>query len=67
MEWYGLTYPEAITKKRSQLKAEQQSTIKPKKYEFREKLIAELKEMGIDQVEQFVKTEDGKIMEKPKG
>lgn len=45
VEWYGLTFPEAIMKIKQILKAEER--IVPHKIEFRSQLIAKLKAAGV--------------------
>lgn len=45
------------------LAAEQEANIAPLKFEFRRKLIEELREAGLDKVERVVRTEAGKVVE----
>lgn len=51
IDWYGLTWLEAIKKKREEVKAE--NPILPHKVIFREKLIEQLKAASIEEASQF--------------
>lgn len=56
IDWYGLTYKEAINKLHAQIKAE--NPIVPLKIEFRNKLIEQLKNSKITEDGQVIKNEE---------
>lgn len=62
-DWYGYNLFDATTRMSDILETEREAKIAPLKYEFRRKLIDELKEAGLDKVERVVRTEAGKVVE----
>lgn len=64
VEWYGLSFPEALSKMKTQIEA--QNVVVPHKVLFRNKLIEQLKEAGIKEAnaEGLDTTEDSSWMSK---
>lgn len=65
VEWYGLSFSEAINKVKNAHEAEEWAKIGPAKHALRQKLIEDLKASGLEKVEQIVQSEDGKVHELP--
>lgn len=65
IEWYGLSWYEAINKVKVQHDVENEAEIGPLKHIFRKELIDNLKASGLEKVEQMVQTEEGKVYEPP--
>lgn len=54
---------DATTRMKEILDAEKEANIVPLKHEFRRKLIEDLKDVGLVNVERVVRTEQGKIVD----
>lgn len=65
VEWYGLSWYEAINKVKLQHDIEAEARIGPLKHMLRKKLIDDLKASGLEKVEQIVHTDEGQIYEPP--
>lgn len=62
-DWYGYNIQDATDRMSNILEEEKEAKIVPLKHELRLKLIEELKEVGLHNVERVVRTEQGKIVD----
>lgn len=62
-DWYGLSLLEATNRIKEEYAEAREAQIVPLKYEFRQKLIEDLKAAGLDKVERVVRTEQGKVVD----
>lgn len=62
-DWYGYTLLDATTRIKNIMNAEKEAKIVPLKHELRQRLIEDLKESGLENVERVVRTEQGKVVD----
>lgn len=60
-DWFGYNLYDATTRMKEIIDAEREAKIVPLKHELRLRLIEDLKEAGMKNVERVVRTEQGKI------
>lgn len=62
-DWYGYNIQDATDRISNMMEAEKEANVVPLKYELRQRLIEELKEVGLHNVERVVRTEQGKVVD----